>query len=114
MADDAVGDAPPDEIQLSHSGREALEIDPGRPAKGIEELFGVAIQARLVGHVYREHLSVRCGIRDVLRLGVVRDEPLELAQGRDPFGTAPTQNVMQFLLVLGNRVKALKALEKNL
>jgi hypothetical protein len=80
VADDAVGDAPTDEIELSHRGREALEIDPGRPAKGVKEFLGVAVQTRFVGHVYREHLSVRCGIRDVLRLGIVRDEPLELAQ----------------------------------
>jgi hypothetical protein len=107
VVDDAVGDAPPDEIELSHRGREALEIYPGSTAKRIEELLRVAVQTRLVGHVYREHLSVRCGIRDVLRLGIVRDEPLEFAQRRDAFGTAPSQNVAELLLVLGNRVEAL-------
>jgi hypothetical protein len=107
VVDDPVGDAPPDEIELGHRGREALEIDPGSTAKRIKELLGVAVQTRLVGHVYREHLSVRCGIRDVLRLGVVCDEPLEFAQRRDTLGTASSQNVTELLLILGNRIEAL-------
>jgi hypothetical protein len=65
---DTVGDAPLDEVQLGDGGRETLELDTGRPAKGIEELLRVAVQTRLVGHVDREHLAVRRGISHVLIL----------------------------------------------
>jgi hypothetical protein len=57
--DDAVRDAPPNEIELGDGRHETLKLDTGRPAERIEELLGVAVQARLVSDVDGEDLAVR-------------------------------------------------------
>ena len=79
-ADDAVGDTPLDEVELGDRGRQALKIDAGRPAKRVEELLRVSIQARLVRDVDREHLAVRSRIRHVLILRIVGHEPLQFTK----------------------------------
>jgi hypothetical protein len=43
VADDAVDDAPLDEVELSDRRRQALEFDASRPAKRIKELLGVPV-----------------------------------------------------------------------
>jgi hypothetical protein len=80
IADDAVGDAPLDEVQLGYGRRQALELDAGRPAEGIEELLGVAVETRLVRDVDREHLAIRCRVGHVLILRIVRDEPFQFTE----------------------------------
>jgi hypothetical protein len=77
---DAVGDAPLDEVELGDSRRQTLKLDAGRPTERVEELFGVAVQARLVRDVDREHLAVRGRVRDVLILGIVGHEPLQFTK----------------------------------
>ena len=43
VADDAVNDAPLDEVQLGDSRRQALEFDASRTTERIEELLGVPV-----------------------------------------------------------------------
>jgi hypothetical protein len=43
IADDAVNDAPLDEVELGDRRRQALEFDASRPAERIEELLGVPV-----------------------------------------------------------------------
>ena len=44
VIDDAVDDAPADEIQLSYRRRKSLKLDPLSTTKRIEKLFRIAIQ----------------------------------------------------------------------
>jgi hypothetical protein len=44
VVDDAVDDAPANEIQLSNRRRKPLKLDPLRTTKWVEKLFRVAIQ----------------------------------------------------------------------
>jgi hypothetical protein len=80
IADDAVGDAPLDEVQLGDGRSQALELDAGRTTERIEELLGVAVQTRLVRDVDREHLAVRGRVGHVLILRIVRDEPFQFTK----------------------------------
>jgi hypothetical protein len=75
--DDAICYAPSNEVELSDRRRVPVKVYPGRSTERVEQLLRVAVKTRLVGHVDREHLSVRCGVRDMLRLGKVRNEPFE-------------------------------------
>ena len=95
--DDAVLDAPPKEVQLGTGRREPLELDALSTAKWVEELLAVAVQARLVGHMDREHLPSGRGVRHVIVLGVVRHEPLEFAEGD---ALAVPQNIVKFITIL--------------
>jgi hypothetical protein len=114
ILDDAIGYAPSNEVELGHGRRETLKLDAGRTTKGVEELLRVPVEARLVCHVDREHLSVRCGVRDVLRLGVIGDEPLELAQRGGRLGHRLSKNVMKLLAILGFGIEPLETFEENL
>jgi hypothetical protein len=98
--DDAVRDAPPDEVELGDGRHETLELDTGRPTERVEELLGVPVQARLVRDVDGEDLAVRGRIRHVLILRVVGDEPLELAKRRGLGLGGPSQNRVQLLAIL--------------
>ena len=98
--DDAVRDAPANEVELGDRRHETLELDAGRPAERVEELLGVSVQARLVRDVDREDLAVRGGIRHVLILRVVGDEPLKLTKRRGLGLGGPTQNGVQLLAIL--------------
>jgi hypothetical protein len=80
VVDDAVLDDPLEEVELGDGRRESVELDARRTAKRVEELLRVPVEAGLVGHVDREDLAARRRVRDVLRLGVVGHEPLELAE----------------------------------
>lgn len=97
ILNDSIHDAPLDEIELCDGGHETLEFDTGCATKGVKELLRVPVKTRFVGHVDREHLAVRCGICDVLILGVIGDEPFELAQ-RD--AVAMLDNIVKLFLVL--------------
>jgi hypothetical protein len=77
---DSVRDTPLDEVELGDRRRQALKIDAGRPAEGVEELLRVSVQARLVRDVDREHLTVRSRIGHVLILGIVGHEPLQFTK----------------------------------
>jgi hypothetical protein len=44
VVDDAVDDAPANEIQLSNRRRKPMEIDPLRTTKRVKKLFRVAIK----------------------------------------------------------------------
>jgi hypothetical protein len=80
VPDDAVGDAPLDEVELGDGRRQTLKLDAGRPTKRVKELLRVAIQTRLVRDMDREHLAVRGRVRHVLILGVVGHEPLQFTK----------------------------------
>jgi hypothetical protein len=95
--DDAILDAPPKEVQLGASGRESLEFDALGTAKWVEQLLAVAVQARLVCHVDREHLPSGRSVRHVVVLGVVGYEPLEFAKGD---ALAVSQNIVKLLTIL--------------
>jgi hypothetical protein len=100
ILDDAVRDAPANEVELCDRRHETLELDAGRPAERVEELLRVSVQARLVGDVDGEDLAVRGRIRHVLIFRVVGDEPLELAKRRGLGLGGPTQNGVQLLAIL--------------
>jgi hypothetical protein len=102
ILDDAVRDAPTDEVELGDRRHETLELDTGRPAEWVEELLRVTVQARLVRDVDREDLAVRGGVRHVLILRVVRDEPLEPAKRRRLGLGGTAQNRVQLLTILWN------------
>ena len=94
---DAVLYAPPKEVQLGAGGREPLELDALSTTKRIKQLFAVAVQTRLVGHVDCKHLPSGRRIRHVVILGVVGHEPLEFAEG---YTLAVTQNIVQLFTIL--------------
>jgi hypothetical protein len=54
--------------------------------------------------MYREHLPIRCGIRDLLCLGVVCDKPLQLPKGNS---LAMLKDVKKLLVILRNIKKTL-------
>jgi len=91
---DAVLDAPPQKVELGTRRRETMKIHTLGPAKRIKELLGVAVQTGLVGHVDRKHLTGRCRVCDVVRLGIVRHEPLEFPERN---ALAVLQNIVKFL-----------------
>ena len=97
VLDDAVLYAPPEEVQLGACGREPLELDALRTAKGVEQLLAVAVQTRLVGHVNREHLARWRGVCHVVILGVVGHKPLQFAKG---YAVAMPQNIVQLFTIL--------------
>jgi hypothetical protein len=81
-SDDVILYAPLDEIQLRH-GRLNFLICPGndvrnllRATKRVEQLFTIAQERTLVGRVHGEHLPIFRGVRRVIFLRVVGDEPL--------------------------------------
>jgi hypothetical protein len=78
--DDAVRQAPLDEVELGHGRREPLEVYALRSAKGIEELLGIAVKTRLVGDMHRKGAPEPSRVRDVAILCVVGDEPLQIPQ----------------------------------
>jgi hypothetical protein len=80
VLDHAIHNAPLDEVELRNGRYEALKIYTGCTTKWVEELLRVSIEARLVRHVHRKHLTVGRGVSDVLVLGVIRDEPFQLAK----------------------------------
>ena len=94
---DAILDTPLQEIELCACRREPVELDPLRPAKGVKQFLTVSVQTRFVGYVNREHLAGRRGVRHVVRLGVIRHEPLEFAEG---YALAVAQNIVKFLTIL--------------
>ena len=44
VVNDAIHDAPPNEVQLCNRRRDAHEFDPLRATKWVEKLFRIAIQ----------------------------------------------------------------------
>jgi hypothetical protein len=106
--DDAVGDAPPDEVELGNRGGQPLELDAHRPAEWVEQLLGVAVEARFVRDVHRERLAGRRLVGDVAILRVVGHEPLEVAQGD---AVAVRQDGLELLAVLGHLEEARQRLE---
>jgi hypothetical protein len=98
--DDAVRDAPPNEVELGDGRHEFLKLDSGRPAERVEELLGVPVEAGLVRDMDGEDLAVRGGVRHVLIFRVVGDEPLELAKRRGLGLCGPTQYRVQLLAIL--------------
>jgi hypothetical protein len=75
VLDYAIHNAPLDEVELGDGSHESLEFYTHCTTEGIKELLRVSIKARLVRHVHCEHLAVGSRVRDVLVLGVIRDEP---------------------------------------
>jgi hypothetical protein len=59
---------PLEKVELGDSRCETVEFDTIRATEGIEELFGVPVEARLVCNMNREHLAIRADIRHVLIL----------------------------------------------
>jgi len=96
---DAIRDAPANKVELGNSRGKAVKVYPARAAERVEQLFRVAVKARLVGHVDRKYLTIGCVVRHVLVLRVVRNEPLELAQGD---ALAVVQNIAELLPMLWN------------
>jgi hypothetical protein len=97
VLDHAIHNAPLDEVELGDSSHESLEFYASRTTKWVEELLGITVKARLVCHVDRKHLAVWGGVCDVLVLGIVGDEPFQLAKGD---AVAMLNDVMQLLLVI--------------
>jgi len=96
IRDDSVSDAPTNKVQLGTGCRESLELNALSAAEGVEELFRVPVQTRLVGHMDREQLAVRGRVSHLLRLGIVSHKPLELAK-RDAL--AVFQNINKLFLI---------------
>jgi hypothetical protein len=96
---DAIRDAPANKVELGNSRGKAVKVYPARAAERVEQLFRVAVKARLVGHVDRKYLPIGRVVRHVLVLRVVRNEPLELAQGD---ALAVVQNIAELLPMLWN------------
>ena len=107
----AILDTPFQEIELRTRRSEPMELDAFRSAKRVKELFTVSVQTRLVGHVDREHLAGRGGVRHVVRLGVIRDEPFELAEG---YTLAVPQNIVKFLAIFWYIKKFREARQENI
>ena len=59
---------PLEKVELGDSRCETVEIDTICATEGVEELFGVPVETRLVRNVNREHLTVRADIGHVLIL----------------------------------------------
>jgi hypothetical protein len=59
---------PLEKVELSNSRYETVKFDAIRATKGVEELFGVPVETRLVRNMNREHLTVRADICHVLIL----------------------------------------------
>jgi hypothetical protein len=108
---DTVLNAPLQKVQLGARRREPLKIHALCSAKRIKKLFGVAVQARLVGYMDREHLTGRRGVRDVVRFGVVRHEPLEFSKGN---ALPVAQNIVKFFAILWYIKEFRDAIQKNL
>ena len=68
ISDDAIRDAPANEIKLGDGGNQPLEFDALRSTERVEKFFTVPVKARLVCHVYSKHLTVRGCIRHLLSL----------------------------------------------
>jgi hypothetical protein len=107
---DAVRDAPANKVELGNSRGESVKVYPARAAKRVEQLLGVAVKARLVGHVDRKYLTVGRSVRHVLVLRVVRYEPLEPAQGD---ALAVVQNIAELLPMLWNIKKSRQARQEK-
>ena len=88
---DTVLYAPSKEVQLGACGREPLELDTLRTAKGVEQLLAVAVQTRLVSHMDGEHLTRWRSVRHMVILGIVGHKPLQLAKG---YALAVSQNIV--------------------
>jgi hypothetical protein len=97
VLDDAIGDAPPNEIELGDRRCHAVKLDPLRTTKRIKELLRISIQTRLVRDVHGKLATGRCHVRDVLVLGIVGHEPLEVTQRN---AVAVTQNIYKLFAVL--------------
>jgi len=59
---------PLEKVQLGDSRCETIEFYAIRATKGVEELFGIPVETRLVRNVNREHLPIRADIGHVLIL----------------------------------------------
>lgn len=55
---DSVHNTPTDEIELGHCRRQTLELNACSTTEWIEQLLGIAVQTRLVRHMYGEYLTV--------------------------------------------------------
>lgn len=76
---------PTEEVQLSHSCLEHritldLEHDSLTPAEGIEQFFTVCLQLGFVVRIHKELLVIQ-DVGNVVLLGIVRDKPVNQAQG---------------------------------
>jgi hypothetical protein len=100
--DNTVRDGPSQKIELGTRGRETLEIDTFGSTKRIEKLFTVPVQARLVRHVYREHLSAWRRQRHVVVFRVVCHEPLKSSERR---AFATSDNIVKLFTILWNLEK---------
>jgi hypothetical protein len=58
VLDNSIRDAPADEVELGNGRGQAFKLDALRTAERVEELFRVAVQTALVGHMDREDLAV--------------------------------------------------------
>jgi len=108
---DSIGQAPLDEVELGDGRRQTLKLYALGPTKGIEELFRVSVETRLVCHVYGERTSGRSRVRDVSILGVIGDEPLQITQ-RNTL-TLGREDVVQATRVDRVLVKAREGLEQQ-
>jgi hypothetical protein len=80
VCDNSIRDAPTNEVQLGYSCGDALKFNALRAAERIEELLRVAVERRLVSHMYSEYLAVRRRVCDVTGLGVVGHKPLQVSK----------------------------------
>jgi hypothetical protein len=113
IVDDAVRYAPSNEVELGDRRRVAHELYAGCSTKGIEQLLGIAIQTRFVGHVNREHLSVRRGIRDVLSFSEIRNEPFQPPERRRRLGSTLAEDAIELMMILIIAIEPLQTLKKN-
>jgi hypothetical protein len=107
---DVILNAPLDEIQLRHGGLNFLRCSRNhvgnllRSTEWVEQLFAVTQQRTLVGGVHAEHFTIVGGVGRVIFLCVVRDEPLQIAQGH---ARLFIQNVHQCSFILFVVVKGI-------
>ena len=109
----SIGYAPANKVELSDCRRQTLKLNALRSTKWVKELLRIAIKARLVGDMYREHLAIRCRVRHVLVLGVVCHKPLKLPKRRPGTSRVP-ENGMKLLSILRNIEKTRQARQQQI
>ncbi len=105
---DTLLQGPSEEIQLPNRGLKEglprnLEHNSLTPAEGIKQFFTVCLQLRLIVRIHEELLVVK-NIRDIMLLRIVRNEPVNQAQGNL---RRALQKFEHLLLILSPSIKSL-------
>lgn len=106
---------PSEKVELSHRGLEHrkawdLEHNALTPAEGVEQLFAVGFQLRLVVRIDKELLAIYY-IGDVVLFGIVCDKPVDEAQG---YLGCSLKEPEHLFLVLASRIETLQAADDQL